>query len=167
MVKKSFVVVVAYILSAALAACGGKPKERPGSTVASGRTAPPATVSNAPAAPVHIEKFALGYDLGPAGEVSHAGDTFGKGEKAFVSFAMVDAKPKAQARVVFLTKPDGVKVAEETKTLPDNGLVSYVVDTKSWAIGAYSLVISVIEPGEAGPRDLGTALLTIAASRSK
>jgi len=57
--KKNIVVVLACILSAALAACGGKPKERPGSTEAGGRAAPAAAASTAPGAP-----YALTQTLG-------------------------------------------------------------------------------------------------------
>jgi hypothetical protein len=51
-VKNRPVVVLVCILSAALAACGGKPKERPGSTEAGGKAAAPAVdMSAVPGAP--------------------------------------------------------------------------------------------------------------------
>jgi hypothetical protein len=50
-VKKSFVVVLVCTLSAVLAACGGKPKERPGTTEAGREAAPAANMSAVPGAP--------------------------------------------------------------------------------------------------------------------
>lgn len=165
---KSLVLLLACILLGAVAACGGKPKETPGPTASGGASAPAAPATKAPGVEAHLEKYAMGYDIGPSGGVGVAGATFGKGEKAFVSFAIADAKPKSQARVVWVTKPGGATVSEEAKPLPEGGgVVSFAADTKAWAIGDYSLQVFVIEPGEPGPRQLGGSDLSVKATRAK
>ncbi|MFI5179807.1 MAG: hypothetical protein ACHQPI_00240 [Thermoanaerobaculia bacterium] len=165
---KSFVLLLACIFLGALAACGGKPKETPGPTAAGGASVPAAPAPRPPGVEAHLAKYAMGYDVGPSGGVATAGATFGKGEKAFVSFAIVDAKPKSQARVVWAAKSGGATVFEETKPLPeDGGVVSFAADTKAWAIGDYALQVFVVEPGEPGPRQLGGSDLSVKATRSK
>ena len=160
--------IPACCLAVLLSACGGK-KEAPKPPEGGA----PATVSAPPraAAPVtvqpRIDAFRLGYALGPDGQVRGEGIAFGKGDKAFLSFGIRDAKPASSARVAWLKSPAGAKVSDETKALPaDPGTLSFVADTASWAAGEYAVEIWVVEPS-AEPRRLGAAGFTVAASRPK
>jgi hypothetical protein len=152
--------IPACFLAVLLSACGGK-KEAPKPSAGGAPAATPAT------AQVHIDAFRLGYALGPDGQVRGEGKAFGKGDKAFLSFGIRDAKPGSSARVVWVKNPAGAKLNEETKALPpDPGTVSFVADTASWATGEYAVEIWVVE-SSAEPRRLGAAGFTVSASRPK
>jgi hypothetical protein len=116
---------------------------------------------------MRIDAFRLGYALGSDSQVRGEGNAFGKGDKVFLSFGIRDVKAGSSARVVWMKNPSGAKLSEETKALPpDPGTLSFVADTASWATGEYAVEIWVVEPS-AEPRRLGTAGLTVSASRPK
>lgn len=156
-----------------LSACGGK-NEAPKPSVRGTSAAAPAAETPAPAAApapgkaqMRIDSFRLGYALGSDGQVRGEGNAFGKGDKAFVSFGIREAKAGSSARVVWVKSPAGTKMSEETKALPpDPGTVGFAADTASWATGEYAVEIWGVEPSTE-PRRLGTAALTVAASRPK
>lgn len=160
--------IPACALAVLLPACGGK-KEAP-KPPAGG--APAATLAPTPAsapAPVqaYVSAFRLGYAFGPDGQVRGEGDAFGKGEKAYLSFGIRDAKPGSSTRVVWVKKPAGTKLSEEAKPLPpDPGTLSFVADTASWATGEYAVEIWVLEPSVV-PRLLSVTKLTVSANRGK
>ena len=163
---KILLVLPACVLAGALASCGTKPEAKPAEPKTGGTAAPQPPAPPATAKAVRLDKYKLGAAMGPAGEATQEGSTFGKGDKAFVSFAIVDAKPKSQARVVWVAKA-GAKVGEESKPLPENeGVVSFAADTKAWAVGDYSLQVYVVEP-ETEPRQLGGSDFKVTAPRSK
>jgi hypothetical protein len=146
------VLPLACLLSVAAAACGGKES---GGRAASG------------SGEARVGKFKLGHDLGKDGEAGREGRSFAKGDKVYVSFAILDAQRGAQARVLWVTKP-GVKVAEETKPLPgSDGVVNFTADTKNWESGTYMVETWVVESGANGVRRLGTADFTVADSSTK
>jgi hypothetical protein len=160
--------IPACSLAVLLSACGGK-KEAPKPSTGGAPAATPApTPASAPAkVQVHIEVYRMGYALGSDGQVRGEGSAFGKGDKAFLSFGIRDAKPGSTVRVVWVKNPAGTKVNEETKALPpDPGTVSFVADTASWATGEYGVEIWVLEPSTE-PRRLGAAGLTVSTSRPK
>lgn len=160
--------IPACCLAVLLSACGGRKEATKPPEGGAPATAPAPGGAAAPAkAQVHIDAFRLGYALGPDGQVRGEGIAFGKGDKAFLSFGIRDAKPGSSARVAWLKSPAGAKVSDETKALPaDPGTLSFVADTASWATGEYAVEIWVVEPS-AEPRRLGAAAFTIAASRPK
>jgi len=168
---KSVALLLAVMAVGAVPGCSGKSKEAPKPAAAGAGSAPADTetpVKRAAIVEAYLTKYALGYDVGPTGSVETGGATFAKGEKAFVSFAIVDAKPKSQSRVAWVAKSSGATVAEETKPVPDSaGVVSFSADTKSWPIGDYAVQVFVIEPGEPGPRQLGGSDLSVKATRPK
>ena len=157
---KSLVLPLACALSLGVVGCGG---ESPGGSKSASGGKP----SGGPA-DAHVAKFRIGHAFGQDGEVVDEGRTFSKGTKVYVSFAIEDAQPKAQARVFWVTKPTGTKLAEETKPLPDGaGVVSFATDTASWEPGTYMVETWVLESGVNGVRKLGAADFSIADSRSK
>jgi hypothetical protein len=122
--------------------------------------------SNGPAE-AHVAKFKLGHNIGEDGETVSEGRTFAKGERVYVSFAVLDAQRGAQARVDWIAKPGG-KRAEEAKALPGgDGVVSFKADTKNWDTGTYTVETWVIESGPHGIRRLGTADFSVTNSGTK
>jgi hypothetical protein len=114
-----------------------------------------------------IGKFKLGRGFDKDGEAVTEGRAFAKGDKVYVSFAILDAQRDAQARILWVTKP-GVKVAEETKPLPrGDRVVSFTADTKTWEPGTYMVETWVVESGANGVRRLGSADFTVADSSMK
>jgi hypothetical protein len=155
---KALVLPLACVLSVGVAACGDNPSGDKSSADKSSRGSEGA----------HVAKFKIGHGIGRDGEVTREGRTFEKGEKAYVSFVIANATPAAQARVLWVAKPGGAKMAEETKPLTGRGgVVSFAAETTSWDIGTYSLEIFAVESGQNGVRRLGTADLSVAASRPK
>jgi hypothetical protein len=157
-------------LALLLSACGGK-KEASKPPAGGTPVATPAEAAPAPAAPAttaaqtRIDAFRLGYALGSDGQVRGEGNAFGKGDKAFLSFGIRDAKAGSSTRVVWVKNPAGTKLSEETKTLPaDPGTVSFAADTSSWGTGEYAVEIWVVEPS-AEPRRLGAAGFSVSANR--
>jgi hypothetical protein len=145
------------VLAVAATACGGKEsvgKESGGK-------------SSGGSAEARVGKFKLGHGFDKNGEADREGRAFAKGDKVYVSFAILDAQRDAQARVLWVTKP-GVKVAEETKPLPGGDrVVSFTADTKNWESGTYMVEIWIVESGAHGIRRLGTADFTVADSSTK
>ncbi len=112
----------------------------------------------------HVTKFKLGRSLAAGGEAGSEMRTFTKGEKVYVSFAIVDAQDDSQAKVIWVTRPGGAKVAEESKPLPRGaGIVNFTADTASWEPGTYRVETWVVEPGKA-PRNLGSADFSVSGS---
>jgi hypothetical protein len=149
---KPLVLRLACVLSVAAAACGGKSPEG-GSPSGQGNT--------------RVGKFKMGHGFDRAGEATRENRAFAKGETVYVSFAILDAKRDAQARVIWVAKP-GVRVAEETRSLPGGDkVVTFTADTKNWEPGTYTLETWVVEPGDQGVRRLGTADFSVADSSSK
>jgi hypothetical protein len=160
--------IPACALGIFLSACGGN-KEAPKPSAGGAPAATPApTPASAPAkAQAYVAAFRLGYASGSDGQVRGEGNAFGKGDKAFLSFGIRDAKPASSARVVWVKKPAGAKQNEETKVLPpDPGILSFVADSASWAPGEYAVEIWVLEPSTE-PRSLSVTGFTVAASRPK
>lgn len=155
-------------LAVLLSACGGK-KEAAKPPEGGAPAAAPVPTRASSSAPVqaYVVAFRLGYAFGPDGQVRGEGNAFGKGDKAFLSFGIRDAKPGSSARIVWVKKPAGTKLNEEAKPLPpDPGTLSFVADTASWATGEYAVEIWVLEPST-DPRSLSVTGFTVAASRPK
>ena len=149
---KPLVLLLACLLSLAVAACSDKES--------GGRS------SSGPKE-VRVGKFKLGHGFDKDGETIREGRTFAKGDKIYVSFAILDAPPAAQARVLWLTKP-GVKVAEETKPLPGGDrVVGFTAETKNWETGTYLVETWFVEPGAHGIRKLGSADFSVAEASTK
>jgi hypothetical protein len=149
---KSLVLPLACVLSVAAAACGGKSPEG----------ASPGGQRN-----TRVTKFKLGHGIGKDGEATSEGRKFAKGDKVFISFAILDAQPDAKARVAWVAKP-GANVAEETKPLPGGaGVVNFTADTRNWEAGTYVVEFWVVESGATGARRLGTADFSVADSSTK
>jgi hypothetical protein len=158
--------IPACSLAVLLSACGGK-KEAPKPPTGGALAATPAPAPASAPVQAHVAAYRMGYALGSDGQVRGEGNAFGKGDKAFLSFGIRDAKPGSSARVVWVKNPAGAKLNEETKALPsDPGTLNYVADTASWATGEYAVEIWVLEPS-AEPRRLSVAGLTVSASRPK
>ncbi len=165
------VFIPACAVALLLAACGGK-KEAPKPVAGGGPASTPSAEAPTPEAAaakaqMRLDAFRLGYALGPDGQVRGEGNAFARGDKAFVSYAIRDAKSGSTTKVTWVKNPAGTKVSEESKPLPaDPGTVSFVADTASWSNGEYAVEMWVVEPGSE-PRRLGAATLNVAASRGK
>lgn len=160
---KILVLPLACVLSIGIEACGDKSS----ADRSSGGRSPVAKSSRGPE-DTHVEKFRIGHNVGPDGEVTGEGRTFAKGEKVHASFAIADAKSGAQARVVWVTKPGGAKMAEEEKPLTGrDGVVTFTADTKNWETGAYAVETWVVQSGDNGVRRLGMADFSVAASQTR
>ncbi len=143
MPSKAFLLLLACVLCLAVEACGGESSGGKSSSLP--RDA-------------HVAKFRLGHAIGSDGVVVGEGKPLAKGDKVYVSFAIVDAQPNSQARVTWVTKTGGAKMAEESKPLPGGaGVVSFAADTTSWEPGDYVVETWVVEPGARGGRRLGTS----------
>jgi len=161
--------IAACALAVLLSACGGKKEAPKPASGASSATPPGAAAASAAPSTVQprVDAFRLGYAFGPDGQVHGEGDTFGKGEKVFVSYGIRDTKPGSSTRLVWVRNPAGTKLGEETKALPpDPGTVSFVTDTAGWASGEYALEIWLLEPS-AEPRRLAATKFTVSATRPK
>ena len=150
MSRKGLLALVIGLLSAASFACGGKESGAGGKPSSGAKDA-------------HVTKFKLGRTLGTDGEAGSEIRTFTKGEKVYVSFAIVDAQDGSQAKAVWVTQPGGTKVSEESKPLQKGGLVNFTADTASWEPGTYRVETWVVEPGKP-PRRLGSADFSVSTS---
>jgi hypothetical protein len=142
----SLVLPLACVLVAATA-CGGKESggKESGGKQAGGREAGGKESGKSPEA--RVGKFKMGHDIGKDGEAISEGRTFAKGDKVYVSFAILDAPRDAQARVDWIARPGG-KRAEETKPLRGgDGIVSFTADTKDWETGTYTVETWIVEYG--------------------
>jgi hypothetical protein len=154
---RSLVLPLACVLAVVAMACGGKESGgRPSGGKESGGSAE-----------ARVGKFKLGHDIGKDGEAVSEGRTFAKGDKVYVSFAILDAPRGAQARVDWIAKPGG-KRAEEIKPLPGgDGVVSFTADTKDWEAGTYTVETWIVESGPHGTRRLGNADFSLGNSSAK
>lgn len=152
----SLVLALACVLAIAATACGGK--ESGGKKSAAKDSGGKESASPGE---TRVGKFKLGHDIGKDGQAASEDRTFAKGDKVYVSFAILDAPRDAQARVDWIAKPGG-KRAEETKPLPGgDGVVSFMADTKNWESGTYTVETWLVETGPNGVRRLGTADFTV------
>ncbi len=150
--RRGSLALVIGLLAAASIACGGK--ESGGRPSGGPKDA-------------HVTKFKLGRSLGTDGEAGSEMRSFTKGEKVYVSFAIVDAQDGAQAKAVWVTQPGGAKVSDESKPLPRGaGVVNFAADTASWEPGTYRVETWVVEPGKP-PRRLGSADFSVASASGK
>jgi hypothetical protein len=164
---KTLVLPLACVLSIGIEACGDKSsaEKSPGGKSSGDKSS--VKPSRGPEDP-HVEKFRIGHGVGPDGEVTAEGRTFARGEKVHASFAIADAKPEAQARVVWVTKPGGAKMAEETKPLNGrDNVVIFTADTKNWETGTYAVETWVVQSGDNGVRRIGMADFSVANSKTK
>jgi len=140
--------LLACVLCLAVGACGGE--QSGGKSSSLPRDA-------------HVAKFRLGHGIGSDGQVVGEGKPIAKGDKLYVSFAIVDAEPNSQTRVTWVTKTGGAKMAEESKPLPKegDGVLNFTVDTASWDPGTYRIETWVVEPGKPSRR-LGSMDFSVA-----
>ena len=158
----SLVLSLACVLAVAATACAGKESggKEPGSRESGGK-------ESGRSADARVGKFKLGHDMGKDGEAVSEGRTFAKGDKVYVSFAILDAPRDAQARVDWIAKPGG-KRAEETKPLPGgDGIVSFAADTKDWETGTYTVETWIVESRPPGTRRLGNADFSLGNASTK
>ena len=157
--SKCALFLVGCALSLVFTACGGKPP--------SGGKAPGGGKAHSGPKNLRVEKFRLGHAFGQDGQVVDEGRKFVKGDTVYVSFAIVDAEPKAQARVVWVAKQAGTQLADETKPVADDAVpVGFTRDTTSWEPGTYMVETWVVQPGVNGVRKLGAADFSVASAPS-
>jgi hypothetical protein len=124
--------------------------------------APPRSVNRE----IYEDQFRIGKTAGADGVAQNETNKFKTGEPIYVSFVIRNAPAGMSAKVIW-KRLDGDRVmADDEKSLPSTGFVSFrVKDTSGWPPGAYRL-IKMVGGGSSGAtpipwKGVGTMDLTI------